>query len=206
MWFVVWLKLQARIGPTRVRAVWCCCHPFMWWPLPYPSTEGVLTLRSKPPTEADFIDSLQKLKLALNILVSSIVPLLLLLPLNMSANHPLIACPCLRPLQTKLKRHIQNPSAAELIHFLFGPLELVRAADVISKGSMWGFHVSLCSVNLGQGLKVFRDSFLEIVFLFEKASFLVSMISYATHHSHQFIHCLHIESMLPLTGYFQHEY
>ncbi|XP_075996869.1 epidermal growth factor receptor kinase substrate 8-like protein 2 isoform X2 [Genypterus blacodes] len=56
--------------------------------------EGMLTLRAKPPTEAEFIDSLQKLKLALNLLA-------------------------------KLKKHIQNPSASELVHFLFGPLDLV---------------------------------------------------------------------------------
>ncbi|XP_019935129.2 epidermal growth factor receptor kinase substrate 8-like protein 2 isoform X3 [Paralichthys olivaceus] len=56
--------------------------------------EGMLTLRAKPPTEAEFIDSLQKLKLALN-------------------------------LVAKVKKHIQNPSASELVHFLFGPLELV---------------------------------------------------------------------------------
>ncbi|XP_053304689.1 epidermal growth factor receptor kinase substrate 8-like protein 2 isoform X2 [Spea bombifrons] len=56
--------------------------------------EGVLTLRSRPPTEMEFIDCYQKIKLAINLLA-------------------------------KLKNHIQNPSSAELIHFIFGPLELI---------------------------------------------------------------------------------
>ncbi|XP_031799443.1 epidermal growth factor receptor kinase substrate 8-like protein 2 [Sarcophilus harrisii] len=56
--------------------------------------EGVLTLRARPPSEADFVDCFQKMKLALNLLA-------------------------------KLRKHIQNPSAAELVHFLLGPLELI---------------------------------------------------------------------------------
>ncbi|XP_061102837.1 epidermal growth factor receptor kinase substrate 8-like protein 2 isoform X1 [Conger conger] len=56
--------------------------------------EGMLTLRAKPPTEAQFVDTLQKLKLSFNLLA-------------------------------RLKKHIQKPSASELVHFLFGPLELV---------------------------------------------------------------------------------
>ncbi|XP_068116924.1 epidermal growth factor receptor kinase substrate 8-like protein 2 isoform X2 [Hyperolius riggenbachi] len=56
--------------------------------------EGVLTLRSRPPTELEFIDCYQKIKLAINLLA-------------------------------KLRRHIQNPSAAELIHFLFGPMAMI---------------------------------------------------------------------------------
>ncbi|KAM3918803.1 epidermal growth factor receptor kinase substrate 8-like protein 2 isoform 2-T2 [Leptodactylus fuscus] len=56
--------------------------------------EGVLTLRSRPPNELEFIDCYQKIKLAINLLA-------------------------------KLRKHIQNPSSAELIHFLFGPLDLI---------------------------------------------------------------------------------
>ncbi|KFW09672.1 Epidermal growth factor receptor kinase substrate 8-like 2, partial [Eurypyga helias] len=56
--------------------------------------EGMLTLRARPPSEAEFVDCFQKTKLAFNLLA-------------------------------KLRKHIQNPSASELVHFLFGPLELI---------------------------------------------------------------------------------
>ncbi|XP_057710460.1 epidermal growth factor receptor kinase substrate 8a isoform X4 [Corythoichthys intestinalis] len=57
--------------------------------------EGLLTLRSRPPAEEQFVDCLQKFKFAFNQL-------------------------------GKLQARIRNPSAEELLHFLFAPLRMVR--------------------------------------------------------------------------------
>uniref|UniRef100_A0AAR2KK73 Epidermal growth factor receptor kinase substrate 8-like protein 2 n=1 Tax=Pygocentrus nattereri TaxID=42514 RepID=A0AAR2KK73_PYGNA len=81
--------------------------------------EGMLTLRAKPPSEAEFIDSLQKLKLSFNLLA-------------------------------KLKKHIQNPSASELVHFLFGPLEMSCGTPELPR-SVISPHLSRDAVDFLRG-------------------------------------------------------
>ncbi|XP_004381808.1 epidermal growth factor receptor kinase substrate 8-like protein 1 [Trichechus manatus latirostris] len=58
------------------------------------SGEGLLTLRAKPPSEAEYTDVLQKIKYAFSLLA-------------------------------RLRGHISDPSSPELLHFLFGPLQMI---------------------------------------------------------------------------------
>ena len=60
--------------------------------------DGMLKMRTKPPTESEFIDIFQKFKLSFNLLA-------------------------------KLKQHIHDPNAPELVHFLFTPLALIVEAS-----------------------------------------------------------------------------
>lgn len=60
--------------------------------------EGLLTLRTRPPHEKEFIDIFAKFKLSFNLLA-------------------------------KLKSHIHDPNAPELVHFLFTPLALIVDAS-----------------------------------------------------------------------------
>lgn len=60
--------------------------------------EGLLTLRTRPPHEKEFVDIFSKFKLSFNLLA-------------------------------KLKAHIHDPNAPELIHFLFTPLALIVDAS-----------------------------------------------------------------------------
>ncbi|XP_037025318.1 epidermal growth factor receptor kinase substrate 8-like isoform X2 [Bradysia coprophila] len=60
--------------------------------------EGLLTLRTRPPHEKEFMDIFSKFKLSFNLLA-------------------------------KLKAHIHDPNAPELVHFLFTPLALIVDAS-----------------------------------------------------------------------------
>ncbi|EHH59900.1 hypothetical protein EGM_10126, partial [Macaca fascicularis] len=57
-------------------------------------SEGLLTLRAKPPSEAEYTDVLQKIKYAFSLLA-------------------------------RLRGNIADPSSPELLHFLFGPLQMI---------------------------------------------------------------------------------
>lgn len=60
--------------------------------------EGLLSIRTRPPSEKEFIDIFAKFKLSFNLLA-------------------------------KLKAHIHDPNAPELVHFLFTPLALIVDAS-----------------------------------------------------------------------------
>ncbi|XP_057374617.1 epidermal growth factor receptor kinase substrate 8-like [Daphnia carinata] len=60
--------------------------------------DGMLSMRARPPSEAEYIDIFQKFKLSFNLLA-------------------------------KLKSHIHDPNAPELVHFLFSPLTLIVEAS-----------------------------------------------------------------------------
>ncbi|XP_067614598.1 epidermal growth factor receptor kinase substrate 8, partial [Eurosta solidaginis] len=60
--------------------------------------EGLLTMRTRPPHEEEFVDIFAKFKLSFNLLA-------------------------------KLRAHIHDPNAPELVHFLFTPLALIVEAS-----------------------------------------------------------------------------
>ncbi|XP_073745411.1 epidermal growth factor receptor kinase substrate 8-like protein 1 isoform X2 [Callorhinus ursinus] len=86
--------------------------------------EGLLTLRAKPPSEAEYTDVLQKIKYAFSLLA-------------------------------RLRSNITNPSSPELLHFLFGPLQLVvdtsggpRFASEVRRPHLTSEAVALLQDNL----------------------------------------------------------
>lgn len=88
-----------------------------------PLTEGLLTLRAKPPSEAEYIDVLQKIKYAFSLLVRTHAPWASRGPRG--GDHCLPPLTWHHPTQARLRNNIANPSSPELLHFLFGPLQMV---------------------------------------------------------------------------------
>lgn len=99
-------------------------------PPPLSSLEGLLTLRAKPPSEAEYTDVLQKIKYAFSLLVSAgsrgSRPGIGDRGEPGCPTHPSTAHPPTHRSQARLRRNIANPSSPELLHFLFGPLQMVR--------------------------------------------------------------------------------
>ena len=86
--------------------------------------DGMLSMRARPPSEAEYIDIFQKFKLSFNLLVSGF--------LRLHWNW-IFKWKFLIEKQAKLKSHIHDPNAPELVHFLFSPLTLIAEASHESK-------------------------------------------------------------------------
>ncbi len=79
----------------------------------------MLSMRARPPSEAEYIDIFQKFKLSFNLLVWIHFRLFNSISYFESNLYQ----------QAKLKSHIHDPNAPELVHFLFSPLTLIVEAS-----------------------------------------------------------------------------
>jgi epidermal growth factor receptor kinase substrate 8 len=92
--------------------------------------DGMLSMRARAPSEPEYIDIFQKFKLSFNLLVSGrksgrMRDVCIRFPSSLTTLLlPLMAHP-----QAKLKSHIHDPNAPELVHFLFSPLTLIVEAS-----------------------------------------------------------------------------
>lgn len=87
--------------------------------------DGMLTMRAKPPPEIEFVDIFQKFKLSFNLLVNTRW-------MNATKRHlwtSRLSVIAIIIFQAKLKAHIHDPNAPELVHFLFTPLALIVDAS-----------------------------------------------------------------------------
>lgn len=85
---------------------------------------SILRLRAQIPSYEEFTEIFSKFKLCFNLLVVSLIVLFILII-----------------LKAKLKNHIHEPSAPELLHFLFTPL------TVILDACQWGLGQQVCQHN-----------------------------------------------------------
>lgn len=108
---------------------------------PPPDPNGILQMRAQLPIEPEFVDIFRKFKLSFNLLVCCGSPL------QSSATVTATVF-----LQAKLKNHIHEPNAPELLHFLFTPL------TVILEACHWGLGRNIapqvCVVKTGRTMVI----------------------------------------------------
>lgn len=87
-------------------------HPFL-------TTEDLLTAKARPPPEEEFVDIFQKFKYCFSLLVRISFTLFLF------DSIILLHSKCPPSEQARLKSAISNPSAEDLVHHVFRPLDMV---------------------------------------------------------------------------------